>query len=364
MGAFWRKDRKCWEYDFQWKKRRRRGSGFRTKRAARRAEEDAREELRQGKSSPSANPLLYDLARAYLRKLHTYHTKSWAYQAWCKVNKYFSDLLEKEAAVITTDEIEKILSPLKGKKKARTINELRKILNAIFNYGIEKGLIANNPAKKVARFPEDDSPKYIPAWDDIARVLKLAKPHQRVLLMLLKNTMARIGAAMNIAWPEVNLEERWVILKTRKRKGGGERRWKVPINDELFKALTELKRNVTSEYVFPNKSGKKRTTYPRFLARLCKKAKIKPFGYHALRHYAATTAANRRAPARSIQEILGHTQIETTNIYLHSLDESLRQTVDLLASPEIKFKKKVPTKSPPDGESKNGRTKAHVELSN
>lgn len=106
--------------------------------------------------------------------------------------KYFSDLLEQEAADITTDEIEKILSRLKDKKKARTINELRKILNAIFNYGIEKGLIANNPVKKVPRFPEDDSPKYIPPWDDIARVLKSAKPYQRVLLLLLKNTMARI----------------------------------------------------------------------------------------------------------------------------------------------------------------------------
>ena len=53
------------------------------------------------------------------------------------------------------------------------------------------------------------------------------------------------------------------MLKTRKKRGGAERRWKVPLNSELLKLLTELKQHSTSEYLFPNDEGNHQRQYPR-----------------------------------------------------------------------------------------------------
>lgn len=90
----------------------------------------------------------------------------------------------------------------------------------------------------------------------------------------MKNTMCRIGASRNVSWSDVNFEERWVI---RKKRGGSERRWKVPLYSELMKILTEFKQKSTSEYIFPNKDNNHQRQYPRYLKALCKKAGIRPF---------------------------------------------------------------------------------------
>ena len=346
MSSFWRKDRKCWAYEFQYKKQPYRGSGFQTKKAAARAEADARELLRSGKFR-TAIPTFRELAVDYLKKLNTYHTKAWAKQVRWKLNRYFKTLFELEADSITAQAIQRILLDLNGKKKPATLNEYRKILNAIFNLAIKNNLISDNPIKYLPPFPEDDTPKYIPPEGDFLKVLQAATPDQRAHLLFLKNTMCRIGASRNATWSDVNFEERWVTLKTRKKRGGSERRWKVPLNSELIKVLTELKQRSTSEYIFPNKDNNHQKQYPRYLRGLCKQAGVKPFTFHCIRHFAATVAANRNAPLTAIQTILGHEDIATTSIYLQSLDETVRSTAESLVG-QGHFSEKVLTKSSPE----------------
>ncbi len=156
--------------------------------------------------------------------------------------------------------------------------------------------------------------------------------------------MCRIGASRNATWSDVNFEERWVMLKTRKKRGGSERRWKVPLNSELMKVLTEFRQQSTFEYIFPNKHHDHQRQYPRYLPALCKKAGVRPFTFYCIRHFAATVAANRNAPLTAIQTILGHEDIATTSIYLQSLDETVRSTAELLVG-QGDFLKKVLTRS-------------------
>ena len=60
---------------------------------------------------------------------------------------------------------------------------------------------------------------------------------------------------------------------------------------------------------------------------LCKKAEVKYFNFHALRHSGASVMDNNGVPIGSIQRILGHTNRSTTEIYLHSLGESEREAM-------------------------------------
>jgi integrase len=58
------------------------------------------------------------------------------------------------------------------------------------------------------------------------------------------------------------------------------------------------------------------------LKNLCEKARVRRFGFHALRHAGASLMDNCNVPLGSIQQILGHKNRTTTEIYLHSINHS------------------------------------------
>ncbi len=63
---------------------------------------------------------------------------------------------------------------------------------------------------------------------------------------------------------------------------------------------------------------------------LRKKAGVKYFRYHALRHFGASILEQSNIPVGSIQRILGHENRTTTELYLHSIGDSERRAMDVL----------------------------------
>lgn len=74
-----------------------------------------------------------------------------------------------------------------------------------------------------------------------------------------------------------------------------------------------------SEYVFCYKTdGKPYLRRFKTIQAACKKAKVKEFGYHSLRHYGASKLAETGVSIPDIQALLGHQRATTTDIYLCS----------------------------------------------
>jgi len=63
------------------------------------------------------------------------------------------------------------------------------------------------------------------------------------------------------------------------------------------------------------------------MATLCRKAGVKYFRFHALRHLGASILERGQVPIGDIQRILGHENRTTTEIYLHSIGESQRKAM-------------------------------------
>jgi integrase len=64
---------------------------------------------------------------------------------------------------------------------------------------------------------------------------------------------------------------------------------------------------------------------------LCDKAGVRYLRYHALRHFGASQLEQANVPVVSIQRLLGHENRTTTELYLHSIGDSERYAIDVLA---------------------------------
>ncbi|HPQ42946.1 MAG TPA: site-specific integrase [Syntrophales bacterium] len=183
------------------------------------------------------------------------------------------------------------------------VNKSIRILKAMFYWAIDDLEVMDKNPAKIKLFPIDRKLKYIPPDKDIKIVLEKCNEEQKRLIKFVMDTGARISEALRVA--DTDFKNGFVVLWTRKNKRGDLIPRYVP-----YKPDFEIK----DGKIFYSWTG-----YPRFLEMACREAKIKLFGWHALRHRYASKLANEKMPLIQIRDLLGHQDITTTNIYLQSI---------------------------------------------
>ena len=153
----------------------------------------------------------------------------------------------------------------------------------------------------------------------------------KAMIELMYATGLRVSELVNLKLNDVDLHEN--ILKT---MGKGNKERLIPIGEYatsivieyLHKARPEFLENKRSEYLFVTKLGDKMTRehFFRIIKNLAKKKGITtPFSPHTLRHSFASHLLDNGADLRTIQELLGHSNISTTQIYTHVSRDSLKK---------------------------------------
>lgn len=321
-----------WRYDFLKGGVRYRNGGYRTKQEAIEAEAVARA------GAKTINTDFLKLCTARLEDLEVRRTKDY----FLENKRLFERLmvLWGHLAKVTTEDVEDYLKKVARTSKPTANKHLRHI-KALYNHGVKRKWFQFNPAVGIEMFGVPRKKKYIPPPEDIAKVLGLAKEEQRNYLLVVCHTLARVREINKLKWEDVNLDAGYLVLRTRKSKNSDIVERKIPMTETVKRILSALPR--VGEYVFMNPATKKRYGYRRrFLHSLCIKAGVKPFLYHALRHYGASKLDNAGAPLTDIQEILGHQRATTTDIYLQSLKGSVVETIKKLEE------SKIPPEIPPN----------------
>jgi len=330
---------KGWRYDFTQKGARYTEAWFKTKTEANRSEAEKRKEIKNPK--PVAEipidmafldlvNLRLDHVKAYNSKRHyqdlIYRAKRWV-KLWGELN--CDDILQ---VMITKFLIERRkVSPHTGNIELRS-------LRALFNFGTKRKIICNNPTDNIDFFPVEMTIKYIPSNEDIDNVIAVANADTQDYLWTIRETMARVNEINQFLWDDVNFEGRFVILYTRKKKGGHRTPRKVPMTEKLYQVLKHRyeHRDPDKPWVFWHRYWSKKEgrycegTYgdrKLIMKSLCEKAKVKYFRFHPIRHAGASTMDGNNVPISAIQRILGHENRQTTEIYLHSVGDLERNAI-------------------------------------
>ncbi len=200
-------------------------------------------------------------------------------------------------------------------------NKARKNLVAAWEWGKKYyGLPAVNPFREVEKFPADQKPRYVPAEEDFWKAYAAAAPHDQVFLLFMLHTGARRAEVFRLRWDDIDFAGNKIRLGTRKTAHGGmEYAW-VPMTTELHNSLAGHRLQSRSVFVFTDpETGEPYMARQHFMERLCKRARVKPFGFHAIRHLSATILAYEGLDIPTVQAVLRHKNPNTTARYIKSL---------------------------------------------
>ena len=198
---------------------------------------------------------------------------------------------------------------------------------------MRENIIDKNPATRIFT-PKKE--KKLPVFLTIEEIKKLLTApdentkkgiRDRLIIELLYSGGIRISELTNLKVSDFDS-----VQETIKVKGKGKKERIVPIGSKTSSRLSGFiaQNNLIQEdYIF--KSERKQKLTERTIQRIIKKyAKIcgieKSITPHTLRHTFATHILNAGADLRSVQEMLGHKNISTTQIYTHLTIEKLKET--------------------------------------
>ena len=244
------------------------------------------------------------------------------------------------AAAVTTEQIRAYLHWLDRKgEKASSLARKLACLRSFYRFLVREGLVQKNPAEGL-KSPK--LPKLLPrvlTKDDAGALMDIPAGQSslslrdRALLETLYSTGARVSEAVGINLGDLSLGNGLIHLR-----GKGRKERVVPIGHVAIDAITRYRKSLAASAVstqlsaplFLNHRGGRITTrsVARIVAqysRLLAGGAVSP---HALRHSFATHLLDEGADLRSIQEMLGHASLSTTQKYTHLAADQLAAVYD------------------------------------
>lgn len=248
------------------------------------------------------------------------------------LNKY-EEFLKKDILESDTEDLEKYLKYIKNLESTTVAHKITSI-KSYFNYNIKRGIVSVNPADKVSR---PKLTKHLPEYlteEEVGKLLdvEVKSPYDyrnKTILELLYSSGIRISELVNIKTPNYDSEECLIRIM-----GKGSKERIVPLGDYAVNIMNDYMNNYRplinkkhTDYVFINNRGDKISR--QFIFKVIKKEALKKgikkdISPHTLRHTFATHLLKNGADLRIIQELLGHENISTTQIYTHVTNNKLK----------------------------------------
>ncbi len=248
---------------------------------------------------------------------------------------YFAKQTKKDSLLkLTSNDIKKFIINLN--KNERTKAHYLTVINNFYRYYLKIGKITSNPCDQIYMPKLSQKLPSVLTYEETDALLNISlnTPYDfrtKAMLELLYASGMRISELINLKFNNVDL-----FNDTIRVEGKGSKERLVPINQSAKKYLELylndyrhllIKKGKQTDYLFLNNRGTQitRQGFFKLLKSIQKKAHIdKEISPHTLRHSFATHLLKNGADLRIIQELLGHSDIKTTQIYTHISNEKLK----------------------------------------
>jgi integrase/recombinase XerC len=249
--------------------------------------------------------------------------------------EFFGD---RDAAGLDHQDLRRFLGHLVD-RRARKSTLARKLaaIRSLYRYLNREGIVVRNPARLVATPKQDRLLPRVLTVDDVLRLLDAPRNdgetglRDRAVIETLYSTGIRASELIGINHDDINRHDRLIRIR-----GKGRKERIVPVGQKALDAIdaygaVQKRRPANETAVFTNPSGKRLTarTVQRIVGTYRKIAGISQSASpHTLRHSFATHLLESGADLRSIQELLGHASLSTTQRYTHLNLDALMETYD------------------------------------
>jgi integrase len=333
-----------WYIDFYYQgKRYQRSTKTSVRKLADKVAKETEVQIFKGKYSPvvkseSKDTELNSLFRRYLD--HSQGTKAKTTQKTDRVAiKAWQDYFARKGVRLPAEVTHAVLTDFQIENSryysARYFNNLLGCLKTVFNKAIEWGILEINP---IARFKKNKIPKKLRYFDDdeAALLWKIASPRLRAIIALGLYAGLRRAEIVNLRWEDLDFKKSMLHVRSDSEyTPKGKRPRSIPIHKTLVEALREIQDDKPRRgWVFPRTDGRAGllgiNAPTREFSELLKAAKIKG-RLHDLRHTFGSRLVREGVPLPVVKELMGHSDISSTMIYVHLYPGQYRDAIDRLS---------------------------------
>lgn len=243
---------------------------------------------------------------------------------------------------VNLEQVRKYLKLLKQGYSPSSINRKLCALRNFFEYLVHENIIEQNIFRKIKGLKTEKKLPDFLYYNEVCQLLSYLKIDSDIdcrnhcLIEMMYASGLRVNEISNLTLDKIDFSMRIILVH-----GKGNKERIVPFYQEAKENLLIYlkgarenlmkKNNVDHQYVFVNNKGEKLTD--RGIEYICDKiSRINPYGIffhpHTLRHSFATHLLDNGADIRIVQELLGHENLSTTQIYTHISKEKLKEVYD------------------------------------
>lgn len=252
--------------------------------------------------------------------------------------RYAHEVLSKKLKDVTSKDIEKYLSQVKPRLKDSTFVGRVSILKNFYIYLKKESIILQNPFEVLDPVPRwDRTPRDVPDEKTVEHLLTRPDGHtyigirDQAILELLYSTGIRNKEFLQLRLQDLDLKEHYLLVFYGK---GGKQRM-VPFGKKAKEAVERylevtrphFQKNPNEDHLFLSEWGNslKEWAVCELIKRYADKSNhTKRITSHSLRHACALHMLKGGAPIEVVQELLGHKQLATTQIYTRLLPQDLK----------------------------------------
>ncbi|MFA6029226.1 MAG: tyrosine-type recombinase/integrase [Elusimicrobiota bacterium] len=273
----------------------------------------------------------------FLREYLAYSKGNKAPQSYARdirILKLFTEFLQVDRlSAVTAARLEAYKAHRREQgNKVSTINRELNTIKAMLNKAVAWGALPQDPAKSVQKFREPRRQVRYLSTEEARTAIKAADERLRPILETFLHTGLRRDELIHLTWADIDFKNKVVAIQS--KDGWNPKDYEtrhIPMTSRLREVLDALPRREDSP-LFTNVGGRQLdgNVLSRDFRLLFRRCGIENASVHTLRHTFASHLVMNGTDIYTVQKLLGHSTIKTTEIYAHLAPDFLRSAMDKL----------------------------------